>query len=100
MGQFYDHSTSNRKAKLIRDPRSVETEDLTDSIPARPYLYQTGRVLRSNDTGYDCERPTGYEPVEYLIEFSDGVRLWIPSAYYCGEDGNGKERWERFLRFV
>ncbi len=39
---------------------------------------RTGRIIDEYDTGYDVERPTGEEPVLYLVDF-DGLKVWVES---------------------
>jgi hypothetical protein len=56
----------------------LSNEDFTEHLPATSFLDKTGKVVEIDDTGYDAERPTGYEPIYYLIDF-DSQRVWIES---------------------
>jgi hypothetical protein len=87
-------------ATLIAVVPSGLTRNETDElVQVCPFLGKTGAILEREDTGYDTERPTGYEPVYYLVDFGE-QKLWLPFALYWGDDKNGKEIWEKYLRIV
>ena len=61
-------------------------ENWENSVPAHSYLGKIGILIENYDSGYDTDRPTGYETVFALIEFEDGKRFWIPYSTYVGFD--------------
>ncbi len=88
------------KVKLIKLPPSglVSNEDESGHVDANQFLWKVGTVLEEDDTAYDCERPTGYEPINALVDF-DGQRVWIPWECYCGYTEH-KEIWHKYLKRV
>jgi len=88
------------RVKLLNDPPSglVRNED-HELIVTHPFIGQIGEVQEEDDTGYDAQQPTGYEPVMYLIDFGS-QKLWIPSSTFLGGDLEGKEHWSRHLEFI
>lgn len=75
-----------QKATLITNVLAgIARNDRGEHIPVFPYIGKTGIVLEVEDTGYDTDEPTGYEPVIYLVDFGD-QKLWIPSSIYNGYD--------------
>lgn len=93
-------------ATLIKSPGFWRSDDPAQAdrlINMAPYVGQTAKVVESHDSGYDTDRPTGYEPVDYLLEFPDGLRVWMPGSLFCGEEEDSRGRfheiWERYLKF-
>lgn len=72
-------------------PAGIAKDEDHNSVAAHPYLGKVGKLIESYDTGGDVSRPTGYEPVKYLVEFEDGKRLWIPGSTYRGFDSDTGE---------
>lgn len=90
--------TAYTRARLVRIPPSgMVRNDEGKYVSTLPFLNQEGSVVNSNDSGYDVDRPTGYESVYYLIDFN-GARLWIPRATYVGEDlRTNRDIWNNHL---
>ncbi len=89
------------KMQLIATPPSgiVNDED-NNHVLVHPYINQIGEVIEENDTRYDTDIPTGYEPYFYLLLFEDGKKLWLPESLYFGDNHKGKEIWTKFLRKI
>ena len=83
---------------LTNVPAGLAKNHSGESVPAFPYLGKTGKILDENDSSYDTDQPTGYEPTYYLIDFGD-VKLWIPYSTFIGHDGHN-DRFEYHLKFV
>ena len=72
------------KVKLITSILSGLAENENgELVNILPFIGKIGTVLDRQDTGYDTERPTGYEPVYYLVDF-ENEKLWIPFSSYLG----------------
>ncbi len=94
---------TTRKVKLINwchATRELYSSPLDVNIT--PYIGKIGVVEETYDTGYDTDRPTGYEPVLALVNFGSTEnpdRLWIAFNGYNGFY-NGKDQFTRYLQYV
>ncbi len=72
------------KATLVSLPPSgITRTDSGEHIGLTQFLNKTGTVIEFDDAAYDCERPTGYEPCVYLIDFG-GTKVWVEDSSYAG----------------
>lgn len=71
------------KVKYVKHAGSAEN-NYGKLVSSFDYVGQTGEVIDRDDNGYNTPRPTGYEPVYYLVKFADGTTLWIPVSLYLG----------------
>lgn len=87
------------KVKLLENiPGGLAKNDKGEFIECASFVGKVGELVITGMQGLP-EKPTGFEPCYFLIDF-DGVKLWLPDSMYFGDDGNGNEIWRFYLKEV
>lgn len=92
-------TVSERVILLQLPPSGLAHNDDDELISCAPFVGKSGDVIDKDDSAYNTSRPTGYEPVYFLVDFGT-QRLWLPSAMFFGDDADGNENWITYLRTI